>query len=546
MFSIAVTRKNILHGFHENGMIDTKFNKYPDFDKLLATCRTNPSNEMYKLCIDSFDYLFKKCNEFGHIPDEIFEGAGFSVDKDNNGKEVRRDATITQEHRQRAKCLTHVHQQSLREERINLIKAEIERKKADAVAKLHAKLRNNFDCEKKLFLLMKVNTDVKHLMNVTMANLMSCSGDLLKAFIIVRKDNLLISRLPKNGLLNDALKGEKNLISLAFECRGMENKVLKQLQEEHSTLSASDDVSDETDEIIIDNEYRVDVSLSKNCNEYISASSLLENNDWLSNVQKCLDPLEKLSRREINNECKRQADILKKVLIQRLDSHISSRIIDKSKHSHWCLEWARKNIPQMSAIMTLFNHTKKDIECLDSCNTLLSQSSNFLLATNSEAKLQGAYLYYDTNDEIWVRSGKVSHRDFSIRHNEHQKSAASLEAKSRFYCRYPTKIASTYYHGKKGIFENLSQHVGFGFKIDDATVDKIITTSFEESINGIFFFDEADINKIGKIKFRGYTELKKKQIIMITYLAELAYDIAISARDNVSDSPGFETCLGIF
>ena len=124
------------------------------------------------------------------------------------------------------------------------------------------------------------------------------------------------------------------------------------------------------------------------------------------------------------------------VLIQRLDSHISSRIIDKSKHSHWCLEWARKNIPQMSAIMTLFNHTKKDIECLDSCNTLLSQSSNFLLATNSEAKLQGAYLYYDTNDEIWVRSGKVSHRDFSIRHNEHQKSAASLDAKSRFYCRY--------------------------------------------------------------------------------------------------------------
>ena len=168
------------------------------------------------------------------------------------------------------------------------------------------------------------------------------------------------------------------------------------------------------------------------------------------------------------------------------------------------------------------------------------------MATNSEAKLQGAYLYYDTNDEIWVRSEKVSHRDFSIRHNEHQKSAASLEAKSRFYCRYPTKIVSTYYNGKKGIFENLSQHVGFGFKIDDATVDKIITTSFEESINGIFFFDEADINKIGKIKFRGYTELKKKQIIMITYLAELAYDIAISARDNVSDSPGFETCLGIF
>ena len=226
---------------------------------------------------------------------------------------------------------------------------------------------------------------------------------------------MLISRLPKKGLLKDALNGEKNLISLAFECRGMENKVLKQLQEEHSTLSASDDESDETDETIIDNEYRVDVGLSKNSNEYISASSLLENNDWLSNVQKCLDPLEKLSRREINNECKRQADILKKVLIQRLDSHISSRIIDKSKHSHWCLEWARKNISQISANMTLFNHTKKDIECLDSCNTLLSQSSNFLLETNSEAKSQGAYLYYDTNDEIWVRSGTFLSDTMNIR-----------------------------------------------------------------------------------------------------------------------------------
>ena len=44
-------------------------------------------------------------------------------------------------------------------------------------------------------------------------------------------------------------------------------------------------MSDETDEIIIDNEYIVDVGLSKNSNEYISASSLLENNDWLSNIQ---------------------------------------------------------------------------------------------------------------------------------------------------------------------------------------------------------------------------------------------------------------------
>ena len=103
-------------------MIDTKFNRYPDFDKLLATCRTNFSKEMYQLCIVLFDCLFKQCDEFDHIPDKIFEEVRFSFDKDNNGKEARRDATITQECCQRAKYLTHLHQQSLREEKNQLNK----------------------------------------------------------------------------------------------------------------------------------------------------------------------------------------------------------------------------------------------------------------------------------------------------------------------------------------------------------------------------------------------------------------------------------------
>jgi hypothetical protein len=33
---------------------------------------------------------------------------------------------------------------------------------------------------------------------------------------------------------------------------------------------------------------------------------------------------------------------------------------------------------------------------------------------------------------------------------------------------------------------------------------------------------------------------------MVAYLCELAYDIALSPDHNVSESPGFETPLGIF
>ena len=42
------------------------------------------------------------------------------------------------------------------------------------------------------------------------------------------------------------------------------------------------------------------------------------------------------------------------------------------------------------------------------------------------------------------------------------------------------------------------------------------------------------------------TELKDKQLVMVVFLLELGYDLMISVQDNVSESPGFEPCLGIF
>ena len=59
MTAKAVTRDNVLHGFKENGMIDTKLFRFPDFNKMLATCRMDPTESEYKLCVDSFPHLFK-------------------------------------------------------------------------------------------------------------------------------------------------------------------------------------------------------------------------------------------------------------------------------------------------------------------------------------------------------------------------------------------------------------------------------------------------------------------------------------------------------
>ena len=114
MTSKAVTRKNVIHGFKENGMIDTKCLSYPDFDKILTTYRTDPTKEEYKLCGKSFPYLIEEFKRKGHIPDKTFEGWGFPMHRFVDGSCVQRDAEINQESQQRAKVFTHAHQVELR------------------------------------------------------------------------------------------------------------------------------------------------------------------------------------------------------------------------------------------------------------------------------------------------------------------------------------------------------------------------------------------------------------------------------------------------
>ena len=89
MTSKAITRDNIIHGVVENGMLDKNFFRYPDMNKILATCRRDPTNAEYKLCVDSFPMLLKKYLEHGHVNDEVFEKLGFPMDTDVDGTKVR-------------------------------------------------------------------------------------------------------------------------------------------------------------------------------------------------------------------------------------------------------------------------------------------------------------------------------------------------------------------------------------------------------------------------------------------------------------------------
>ena len=111
---------------------------------------------------------------------------------------------------------------------------------------------------------------------------------------------------------------------------------------------------------------------------------------------------------------------------------------------------------------------------------------NFVIVGEDEEGMQGAYLYYDTNDEKWIRSGKVTGSSFLDRHKDHKKKASQSEATSRFYLRYPSVTKSNdMSYSRRGYFDNIKQCVALG-------LDNInnVPNSFTSDVNngGIFAF----------------------------------------------------------
>ena len=58
MSTRAVTSDYIQEGFITPGVIDSTHRRYPDFDRILSTCKRDPTIEEYQLCKDTFNELF--------------------------------------------------------------------------------------------------------------------------------------------------------------------------------------------------------------------------------------------------------------------------------------------------------------------------------------------------------------------------------------------------------------------------------------------------------------------------------------------------------
>ena len=536
MTTKAAARENIVCGFIENGMIDRRHLRFPDFNKILSTCRLDPTKKEYELCINSFPYLYKEYLKNGHVSDEVFENLGFPMDRDVDGTLISHNANISQECRQRAKCLTHDHQINIRMERISLIEEEIKRKEADHIAQLQILLSNNKKCEEKICNLLGKQYDESYLKEVTHEVLDKCNGNELKSFILVRKTELPKSKLPQKGKIIDAIKGENNLLSIAFGCKEMNNIVKMRIE----NVEKNDQLDKNVNDIKC---HTIELNICNNATQKTKASQFLHNKTWMKITQECFHGM--AITNQINDELTKNADKLHDILLTRLSNHIHHRISDNKKRDHWCLKWEARNMAQMSSLMILMGHIKIDLNCLDNNTTLLKSCDNFEAVNDNHVNKQGAYLYFDTNNNSFIRSGKVTGREFMKRHMEHQKMAGSDQPTSIFYFRYPTMESTlSQSPSRKGYFDNLIQYVAIGFDIDNVEISKKLTTVLEDG--GIFTFNEFEIKMINQMNMRGRATLMLKKIDLIAYLCEIVYDISISPIDNVSTNPGFESCLGIF
>eukprot|EP00978_Attheya_sp_CCMP212_P020206 scaffold57540_cov75-Attheya_sp.AAC.2 len=258
--------------------------------------------------------------------------------------------------------------------------------------------------------------------------------------------------------------------------------------------------------------------------EFCIASDILKSDNFLSDINLCFNSTGNISvATEINSEMANLADTLQARLIARLAVHVQQRL-PPTKHNHWCLLWFKNNIPIVSTTMVALNHVKFDLTCLGENDCLLSIQNNFRLASNSEGDLEGCYLYFDRNRSVWVRSGKVTGRSFTTRHDEHKKASKNEH---------------------EGWFENLDQNVAVGI---DRTVNGVIRllTADRDTEQGFLCFENEFKNKIEKVSFNGTKSIQDKQMHMVAYLFELAYDIALGSANNASTSPGFETPMGVF
>ena len=171
------------------------------------------------------------------------------------------------------------------------------------------------------------------------------------------------------------------------------------------------------------------------------ASAFLCDDGWLAARSAALGPTQR-DDVEVSATLQERANNLTKHLVHRLYRHLQVRVKESSR-SHPIVRWIAQNLPRVAADLTLRGVVVDDMLepqnlsiCLISSHTA---KYNNIVPANEEH--EGCYLCFDSNRQIWVRSGKVCGLSTNFRTRIAQHAKASSGGTSRFYTSYPSPEA---------------------------------------------------------------------------------------------------------
>ena len=555
----AATATNVKAGFFHNGMLDVETETCPDMDKMMGTLTRPLTLRESQLFHDNFTRLMNTFQEYGYIPEEVYDDLGFTDDLDGSGNIVNRYSSV--DFKKRAFQLNHKSCNEKRKELVLEGRKKMFDKEIMKYNKIQDLLLQNKAAEDKI----KQKSGALALRCASLLDFNVCKADELKSFIFARSlksldheernayfERMNVTKLPNRLKLSNALAGENCLLLWAFNLRGQR---LSLEIPERPVLDIDSCVHNWDGPLMIDVSYESNEKSYKPAIEYIISES------WRKMATKILDSSgfreTNYVSRIIGDDESKACGKLEKMLFQRLPEHIAAKVTDKSKSS-FVWDFVKENLGPVSALMILMGHVKK-YEVLQFCHgndrCLLRDPTgeNKFMLGHPIKDLEGCYLYWHTSSNRFVRSGKVSggikgngsDRTFQTRHREHEKGSELKSSKSKeslFYNKYPSRSGLNEAREPFGLFEELIQYEGFGFE------RRVIGTThcLTDEKNGLFSWSKTTIKKISNCGTITGIPLQDAKLDMVAYLFELCYDLCLAKVDNVSRSPGFEKYLGQF
>ncbi len=137
----------------------------------------------------------------------------------------------------------------------------------------------------------------------------------------------------------------------------------------------------------------------------------------------------------------------------------------------------------------------------------------------------------------------MSGQGFTIQGKEHFGESKKVMYSLHFYYLYPSSCCpKAFKRGTRGTFDTLQQVVAAGWS-PTSDPAKLLDRSWNDG--GLLIFSEKESKQIRSSMGKGMTDIQKFHTCA-AYQFEMGYDLAISPGCNVSESPGFESVLGIY